>query len=109
MLSAVLLLCAGSAFAQDATQPKEVIKDGYAVHQSIDLGGNIADTYGSGAMYNTLVNQQSGPRVLTQSLDLHAVGKAKYPFFDTLTTSSSGYGGGPINFTFLHMSKGNIY
>jgi hypothetical protein len=105
----ILILFAGSAMAQDANQPKEVVKDGYIVHQSIDLGGNIAATYGSGAMYNTLVNEQSGPRVLTQSLDLHAIGKPKYPFFDTLTTYSSGYGGGPINLTFLRMSKGNLY
>ncbi|HZC43532.1 MAG TPA: hypothetical protein VE195_05110, partial [Acidobacteriaceae bacterium] len=109
VLAAILLLCATGAIGEDATQPKEVVKDGYAVHQSIDLGGNIADTYGSGAMYDTLVNEQSGPRVLTQSLDLHAIGKPKYPFFDTLTTTSSGYGGGPINFTFLRMSKGNLY
>lgn len=109
-LGLATLLLTTSTVAQDATQQsKERVLDGYAVHQSIDLGGNIADTAGSGAMYDTLVNQQSGPRVLTQSLDLHAIGKAKYPFFDTLTTTSSGYGGGPVNFTFLRMSKGNIY
>lgn len=105
---AALLLIA-SASAQEAKAPKETIIDGYAVHQSIDLGGRIASYSGSRPMYDTLVNMQSGPRVLTQSLDMHAVAKARYPFFDRLTTSSAGYGGDPNDFTMLRMSKGKIY
>jgi hypothetical protein len=42
-----------------ATQP--VAPNGYTLHESIDLGGHIANITGSGAMYNTLVNIQSGP------------------------------------------------
>ncbi len=37
--------------------------DGYSTHQSVDLGGRIAGITGSRAMYDTLVNLQSGPRV----------------------------------------------
>ena len=37
---------------------------GYITHQSIELGGHIVDQSGSGAMYDTLVNLQSGPRIL---------------------------------------------
>lgn len=102
----LLLLTAIGASAQD---PNGTVKDGYAIHQSIDLGGRIVDYSGSGEMYDTLVNLQSGPRVLSQTLDMHAVGKTKYPFFDTLMTNSSGYGGDPNNFTMLRMSKGKLY
>ncbi|WP_158752112.1 hypothetical protein [Acidobacterium sp. S8] len=94
---------------ETTTQPKETIKDGYAIHQTVDLGGHIAEHSGSDPMYATLVNLQSGPRILSQSLEMHAVGKVKYPFFDTLMTSSTGYGGDPINVTVLRMSKGKLY
>jgi hypothetical protein len=45
-----------------ATQP--VAPNGYMLHETIDMGGHIANITGSGAMYDTLVNIQSGPRVL---------------------------------------------
>src|SRR5277367_690385 len=94
---------------ETTTQPKEIIQDGYAIHQTDDLGGHIAEHAGSDPMYATLVNLQSGPRIHSESLEMHAVGKVKYPFFDTLMTSSTGYGGDPINVTVLRMSKGKLY
>jgi hypothetical protein len=105
----IALLVAASAAAQDTTPSKGTIKDGYAIHQSFDLGGHIADYSGSNAMYDTLINLQSGPRILSQSLEMHAVGKTKFPLFDTLSTNSTGYGGDPDNFTILQMSKGKLY
>jgi len=104
-----VLLVAASAVAQDAPQSPGTVKDGYAIHQSFDLGGHIAEYSGSDAMYDTLVNLQSGPRILSQSLEMHSVGKTKFPLFDNLSTSNIGYGGDPINTTFFHMSKGNLY
>ncbi len=82
---------------------------GYITHQSIELGGHIVDQSGSGAMYNTLVNIQSGPRILTQSLTMRATDTSHAIFFDNLSTSSFGYGGDPINVTLLNVSKGRIY
>ncbi len=90
-------------------QPKDTIKDGYSIHQSADLGGRVVDTSGSGAMYDTLVNLQSGPRILGQTLDMHAVAGTYHPIFDDLMESSSGYGGDPYDVTTLRMSKGKIY
>ena len=49
----------------------ETISHGYLVHQSIELGGRYTRTSGSTAMWDTLVNQGSGGRVLGQSLELH--------------------------------------
>ena len=101
-------LLSASAPAQEP-QPKETLRDGYSIHQSVDLGGRVVDTSGSGAMYDTLVNLQSGPRILSQSLDMHAAPNTDHPFFDELTESSSGYGGDPYDVTSLRLSKGKLY
>ncbi len=95
-----------------ATPPpaqEDKIFKGYLTHQSIELGGHIVDQSGSGPMYATLVNIQSGPRILSQWLTMRATGTAHAVFFDNLSTSSVGYGGDPINVTLLNVSKGNIY
>ena len=99
-----------ACMGQDTASPKGTVKDGYAIHQSFDLGGHIVDYSGSGAMYDTLVNLQSGPRILNHTLEMHAVGKTKYPqLFDDLMENSTGYGGDPDNFTMLRMSKEKLY
>src|ERR1017187_10125113 len=99
-----------AAAAQNSPEPKETVRDGYAVHQSIDVGGRIADRSGSLPMYDTLVNMQSGPRILQQSLEMHAVPQSPHFFlFDSLLATNIGYGGDPENNTILRMSKGKIY
>jgi opacity protein-like surface antigen len=104
--------------AQDATTAQEPqqpaastgkIMGGYVVHQSVDLGGHIAEHSGSDPMYDTLINIQSGPRILDQTFTMRAVDPAHAIFFDQLSSSSFGYGGDPINVTYLNMSKGRIY
>ncbi|HET8636107.1 MAG TPA: hypothetical protein VFL96_04580 [Acidobacteriaceae bacterium] len=102
-----VILIQACALGQDATPG--TIKDGYEIHQSFDLGGHIADYSGSGAMYATLVNLRSGPRILNQNLNMHAIGKSKFPLFDDLMTNSTGYGGDPSNVTVFQMSKGKLY
>jgi hypothetical protein len=82
---------------------------GYEVHQSLELGGNIVTKDGSAAMWSTMVNEFSGMRVISQSLTMHSVNKSKTPFFDTLSTNSFGYGGEPIDASYLNMSKGKWY
>ena len=81
----------------------------YIVHQSLEVGGRITETQGSQAMWNTLVDMGSGARVLGESLDMRSTDRAKTPFFDTLTSSSFGYGGDPNSVSFLNASKGRIY
>src|ERR1039458_9532374 len=105
-------LLSARAVAQDPQpkdQPKETVSDGYTIHQSVDLGGRVVDTSGSSGMYDTLVNLQSGPRILSQTLDMHAVAGTYHPFFDDLMESSSGYGGAPYDVTTLRMSKSKKY
>jgi hypothetical protein len=99
--------------AQDAPPPPpspgDNVRYGYVIHQSIELGGHIATYSGSDAMYDTLINLQSGPRILDQSLEMIAEDPAHTLIFDHLSTNSFGYGGDPYNVTFLNLSKGRIY
>jgi hypothetical protein len=105
-------LFSASALAQDPQpkdQPKETVADGYTIHQSVDLGVRVANISGSNEMYDTLVNLQTGPRILGQTLYMHAVPGAYHPLFDDLMESSSGYGGDPYDVTTLRLSKGKVY
>ncbi len=101
---ALLVLMTGLALGQAAA-----VKSGYEIHQSADLGGHIVSRSGSGAMYNTLVNIQSGPRVLGETFTMRALPGNKHPLFDSLTALSSGFGGDPNNFAKLDFSKGRLY
>jgi hypothetical protein len=99
------------AVAQDTSMPSPAdnIRYGYVIHQSIDLGGHIVEHSGSGAVYDTMVNLQAGPRILEQSLDLRAVDPSHAILFDRLSTNSFGYGGDPNTVSFLNISKGKLY
>jgi hypothetical protein len=99
------------AVAQNTTMPSpgDNIRYGYVIHQSVDLGGHIADHSGSGAVYDTMVNLQTGPRILEQSLDLRSVDPSHAILFDHLSTNSFGYGGDPYTVSFLNVAKGKLY
>jgi hypothetical protein len=92
-----------------ASTRQETIYHGYRVHQSIELGGRITEISGSHAMWNSLVNQSTGLRILGQSLEMRSVNTSKTPLFDTLTTYSTGFGGDPSNVSRLQISKGRWY
>lgn len=89
--------------------PTPVVPDGYSIHQTVDVGGHMVGLSGSGAMYNSMINIQSGPRMLNQTLEMHALPGKKNALFDNLSAISSGYGGDPTNFTKLSASKGKIW
>jgi len=92
-----------------AAQPAAKTAHGYLIHQSLEVGGRMTTTSGSAAMWSTLVNQSSGGRILGQSLEMHSVDPSKTPFFDTLTTFSTGYGGDPYDVSRINFSKGRFY
>ncbi|MEO7029228.1 MAG: hypothetical protein ABI147_07465 [Acidobacteriaceae bacterium] len=89
--------------------PSDNIRYGYTVHQSVEFGGRLLANSGSGAMYDTLVNVHSGPRVLSSSLTLTSVDRSHTKLFDRLSTNSFGYGGDPNSGTALTFSKGKLY
>jgi hypothetical protein len=85
------------------------VPDGYSLHQAVDLGGRISTVSGSPAMYDTLVNLHSGPRVLGETFELHVLPGSKSTLVDTLSAFSSGFGGDPDNVARLNASKGRLY
>jgi hypothetical protein len=108
---ATLLLTTAVAVAQTPAPdaPSASVPKGYTVHQSIDLGGRMVNVSGSGAMYDTLVNQQSGPRVLNETFVMRALPDAKDTLFDSLTATGSGFGGDPYSFAKMDFYKGKLY
>jgi hypothetical protein len=107
---AVLLGVTARGVAQTDQAPAiGATQDGYAIHNTADLGGHIANIAGSGSMYDTLVSIHSGPRVLGQTFSMHALDGTKHPLLDDLTAFSSGFGGDPNNFAKLDFSKGKLY
>jgi hypothetical protein len=112
-----MLLTTGTAFAQNPTstaplpKPEEqmAVPDGYSIHQSVDVGGRMSNIVGSGAMYDTMINLQSGPRVLGETFELRALPGKKNPLVDSLSAFGSGFGGDPNSFTKLDFSKGKVY
>lgn len=80
----------------------------YQVQQSVEFGFRINEITGSVPMYDTLVNQHSGPRLLQQSLSMRAPAGGGN-LFDNLTLSSFGWGGDPQNVARLRVSKFRAY
>jgi hypothetical protein len=110
MTAAILGLMAGTAVAQlPMTVSHATAPDGYTLHESIDLGGHVANLNGSNAMYDTLVNQQSGPRILGETFELRALPDTKNTLVDHLKAFTSGLGGDPNNVAKLEFSKGKLY
>jgi hypothetical protein len=114
---AALLMITGIASAQNPTpanpmpQPAEQmsVPNGYSVHQSVDLGGRIANVTGSPAMYSNLVNLQSGPRVENETFQMHALPGQKNTLVDSLSAVGAGFGGDPVNFARMSAEKGKLY
>jgi len=112
LLAAAILLAAMvtlPAFGQEKFRGGEEKEHRYAVHQTIELGGHIVDRSGSAAMWATLVNLRSGPRIMTFNFNAHSLDRAKTPLFDDLTVNSFGYGGDPYAVTSLRTFKGKAY
>jgi hypothetical protein len=107
---AIICMTTGVALAQaPAPDTQPVAPNGYTLHQSVDLGGRMTNVTGSGAMYDTLVNMRSGPRVLGETFELRALPGTKHMLVDSLTAFGSGFGGDPNNFARLSFSKGNLF
>jgi len=111
-----LLLTAGIAVAQNTpgsaiptAETHVTVPNGYTLHQAIDLGGRMANINGSPAMYDTLVNFQSGPRIQSETFELRALPGTKNTWVDHLSAFGSGFGGDPFSFARLTASNGKAY
>jgi hypothetical protein len=115
MAVVMLLATAGIAVAQDAVpaapapEAKFTTPDGYTSHHTIDMGGRMTNLSGSDAMYDTLVNLQSGPRVQGETFEMHALPGNKHSLVDDLSAFGTGFGGDPSIMARLTASKSKIY
>jgi hypothetical protein len=89
-------------------EPDGITRDGYQIHSSIEMGYRSTDVTGSGDMYDTLSNLQSGPRVLDQTLTMQSLGHQGV-LFDNLYLNSVGWGGDPNNYLRLRADKNKWY
>jgi hypothetical protein len=89
-------------------EPDGMTRGGYQIHSSIELGYRSTDVTGSGDMYDTLVNQQTGPRILDQTLTMQSVDHQGL-LFDNLYLNSAGWGGDPNNYMRFRADKNKWY
>jgi hypothetical protein len=116
-IGAAVLSMTGIAAAQNPTpvapfpapDTQIAAPNGYSLHQSVDVGGRLAGITGSGAMYSSLVNLQSGPRVLGETFDMRALPGTKHTLIDSLRAIGGGFGGDPSSFSKLDFSKDRVY
>jgi hypothetical protein len=103
------LLAQSSSTGQNPSgEPEGVTSGGYLIHSSVELGGRYSNVTGSGDMYDTLVNQQTGPRFLDQTLSMQSLDHQGVPF-DDLYINSFGWGGDPNNALRLRADKNKWY
>src|SRR4051812_14204808 len=103
IVTAASLLTSTAVAGQDSGHPSASVSStptsegkkigDFQVTQSVEFGGRISDVSGSHPMYDTLVNYQSGARILEQSLTMRSL--THQDLFDTLTLNSFGWGGDP--------------
>jgi hypothetical protein len=117
--SLACLLLLGSSFAQSGQTQSQTSSGStsgtgegkqigdFQVTQSIEVGGRISEVSGSQPMYDTLVNYQTGARILEQSLVMRSM--THQDLFDTLTLSSFGWGGDPEQAARLRIAKYQWY
>ena len=112
---ACMFVIAAAAFGQDSTpaapapESQMSVPNGYTAHYSIDFGGRMNSIVGSGAMYDYMVNMHTGPRVLGESFEMHALPGNKKTLVDDLSAFGSGFGGDPNDLARLNASKSRIY
>src|SRR3970040_603173 len=99
--------------AQDQKDAKDQGDEGriwgeYKVHHSFEFGGRIVDSQGSQQIYNTFVNQHSGPRLLGLELAMESTPHQSL-LFDNLYISSFGFGGDPEGMARLRVVKNKWY
>src|SRR6202167_206538 len=88
--------------------PDGVTSGGYQIHSSVELGYRSSNVTGSEDMYDTLVNLQTGPRILDQTLSMQSVDHQGL-LFDNLYLNSFGWGGDPNNALRLRADKNKWY
>src|ERR1051326_9159109 len=96
------------SLAQQKSSEQGVTYGNYFVKQSFDFGYRYALVDGSTPMYNTMVDLHRGPRLLSQTLELHSRNHSGL-LFDSLSYSGFGYGGDPSTIGRIRVDKNRLY
>ena len=107
-LPAMLLAQSSSAGQNPPGDPEGVTTGGYVMHSSVEMGYRVNDRTGSNDMYDTLVNLQTGPRFLNETLSMQSLDHQGL-LFDDLNLNSFGWGGDPNNALRLRADKNKWY
>jgi len=104
-----MLLAQSSGPSQNPPGESEGVNTGgYRVHSSLEMGYRFTDRTGSNDMYDTLVNLQTGPRFLNETLSMQSLDHQGL-LFDDLNLNSFGWGGDPNNALRLRADKNQWY
>jgi hypothetical protein len=107
-LSSALLFAQSSSAPSSPGETDGVTSGGYRIHSSIEFGYRSSNVTGSEDMYDTLVNLQSGPRFLDETLSMQSLDHTGL-LFDNLYLNSTGWGGDPNNYLRLRVDKNKWY
>src|ERR1700719_3261916 len=102
------LLAQSSTTSNPPGEPEGVNSAGYVIHSSGEIGYRSTNLSGSVNMYDTLVNLQSGPRLLDETVSMQSI-THQGVLFDNLYVSSFGWGGDPNNVLRARIDKNKWY
>ena len=108
VLPGMLSAQSSSAGQNSPSGTEGVNTGGYVMHSSIEMGYRYTDRTGSNDMYDTLVNLQTGPRFLNETLSMQSQDHQGL-LFDDLNLNSFGWGGDPNNALRLRADKNKWY
>jgi hypothetical protein len=108
LLLAVALVSSVALAQSEPDQPEGKVVGGYQTNQTIEFGGRIADSNGSEAMYEDLVDLHSGARLFDYTLNMRSINRNGM-LFDDLFFTNTGYGGDPERYSRLRISKNRWY
>jgi hypothetical protein len=106
--SSPMLFAQSSSTQATPAEPEGVSRGGYLTQSSVEVGYRFNSVDGSADMYNTLVNLQSGPRFLDETLSMQSQDHQGL-LFDNLYLNSFGWGGDPNNALRLRVDKNKWY
>src|SRR5262245_20048062 len=106
-LSCVLFvsLCAG---AQQRAPQEGTTAGNYNIRQAVEFGYRFTGQAGNRDVFNSIVDEHTGPRLLDQSLEVHSLNNAGL-LFDALSFSAFGLGGEPASVIRLRTYKNKLY
>src|SRR5260370_40887712 len=100
----VWLLFSPSAWPQQSDSQEGTTVGNYNIRQSAALGYRVLTERGNGNVFDTIVDEHTGLRLLDESFEVHCLNYSGW-FFCSLSLSILGLRGGPNSVVCLRASK----